>query len=115
VDLAVVEKGNSLSDNIESPNAGDLGIRKSHDNMVEKNVERQTRYKAARKNQSEFLAEPTPTGAWAAIELRQMERQLALLLTDFAEWEKEGKAPCRQRRLKKREHRGELYVDFIFR
>jgi hypothetical protein len=57
--------------------------------MAEKNAERRTRYKAAQKNQSEFLAEPTPTGAWAAIELRQMERQLALLLTNFAEWEKE--------------------------
>jgi hypothetical protein len=36
-----------------------------------------------------FLAEPTSSGAWAVVELKQLERTLALLLIDYAEWEKE--------------------------
>jgi hypothetical protein len=36
-----------------------------------------------------FLAKPTPSGAWAIMTLKQMERALAALLTDYEEWEKE--------------------------
>jgi hypothetical protein len=39
--------------------------------------------------QRNFLAPATVTGAWAMINLRQMENELALLLLDYEEWEKE--------------------------
>jgi hypothetical protein len=59
------------------------------------NAERQSKNRAGRKQQDMwtdkfgFLAKPTPSGAWAAVELKQLERTLALLLVDYAEWEKE--------------------------
>jgi hypothetical protein len=63
------------------------------------NAQRQTAYrektkrsgsrKDRRMEQCGFLAETTPTGAWAAIGLKQVERQMALLLTEYEEWEKE--------------------------
>jgi predicted glycosyl hydrolase (DUF1957 family) len=36
-----------------------------------------------------FLAKPAPSGAWAMTELKQLERSLASLLTNYEEWEKE--------------------------
>jgi hypothetical protein len=36
-----------------------------------------------------FLAKTSPSGAWAAMTLRQMEGALSSLLTEYAEWEKE--------------------------
>jgi hypothetical protein len=36
-----------------------------------------------------FLAKPAPSGAWAMMELKQLERSLGLLLTNYEEWEKE--------------------------
>jgi hypothetical protein len=59
------------------------------------NTERQSKNREGRKQQDMwtdkfgFLAKPTPSGAWAAMELKQLERTLALLLIDYAEWEKE--------------------------
>jgi hypothetical protein len=64
------------------------------------NAERQSRYRERRKpaglkrqdiwtDNSGFLAKPALSGAWAAMKLNQLERALALLLTDYEEWEKE--------------------------
>jgi hypothetical protein len=81
-------------------------IRREHD-MAKKpgespltNAQRQSRYRERRKraglkrqdmwtDQCGFLAQPSPSGAWAAMTLKQMERALAALLTDYEEWEKE--------------------------
>jgi hypothetical protein len=64
------------------------------------NAQRQSRYREKRKlaglkrrdmwtDHSGFLAKPAPSGAWATMELKQLERSLAALLTDYEEWEKE--------------------------
>jgi hypothetical protein len=64
------------------------------------NAQRQSRYRERRKlaglkrrdmwtDHAGFLAKPTPSGAWATMELKQLERSLAALLTDYEEWEKE--------------------------
>jgi hypothetical protein len=47
------------------------------------------RRQAARTDRFAFLAPAAPTGAWAMLPLRQMENELALLLRDYEEWEKE--------------------------
>jgi hypothetical protein len=41
------------------------------------------------RNHYGFLAKASPSGTWAAVTLRQMERALSSLLTEYAEWEKE--------------------------
>jgi hypothetical protein len=56
--------------------------------VVKKCTEHKNQYKV-RKNTFKFLAEATPTGAWATIELGQMEQKLGELLKGYAEWEKE--------------------------
>ena len=64
------------------------------------NAERQSGYRERRKlaglkrrdmwtDHTGFLAKPTPSGAWAMMELKQLERALASLLVDYEEWEKE--------------------------
>jgi hypothetical protein len=47
------------------------------------------RRQAGRTNRFAFLAPAAPSGAWAMIPLQQMENELALLLRDYEEWEKE--------------------------
>ena len=64
------------------------------------NAQRQSRYREKRKlaglkrrdmwtDHAGFLAKPTPSGSWATMELKQLERSLASLLTEYEEWEKE--------------------------
>jgi hypothetical protein len=64
------------------------------------NAQRQSRYREKRKlaglkrrdiwtDHAGFLAKPTPSGTWATMELKQLERSLASLLVDYDEWEKE--------------------------
>jgi hypothetical protein len=58
-------------------------------------AQRQSGYRERKKRQDigtdqfGFLAKPTPSGAWATVELKQLERTLALLLAGYEEWEKE--------------------------
>jgi hypothetical protein len=64
------------------------------------NAQRQSGYREKRKlsglkrhdmwtDNSGFLAKPAPSGAWAMMELKQLERSLASLLANYEEWEKE--------------------------
>jgi hypothetical protein len=60
------------------------------------NAERQSRYRERRKlaglkrrdmwtDHTGFLAKPAPSGAWAMMELKQLEKGLASLLVDYEE------------------------------